>query len=280
MDLADVATRWHPGEVEDETLPDAAVGAAVAGIWGVEPPEASIPPLWHWFHFLDWVPHNALGRDGHPATGHFLPPVDDRRRMFAGGTCSMREPLRYGAPIHRRRTLREVRLTTGRSGDLLFVTVRAELSQAGSVKLVEDQDIVYRVGSPATWRDTALATEQPPVPDDVEHLPLLTDPALLFRMSALTANQHRIHYDETYAREVEQYPGLVVHGPLLVLHMLEIPRRAGQQAQTVSYRLHAPVFCGEPLVAIAEPPAGTARSRELRIATTRNARHASAELRW
>ena len=38
--------------------------------------------------------------------------------------------------------------------------------------------------------------------------------ALLFRYSALTFNGHRIHYDAPYARGVEGYPGLIVHGPL------------------------------------------------------------------
>ncbi len=41
------------------------------------------------------------------------------------------------------------------------------------------------------------------------------DTTLLFRYSALTFNGHRIHYDETYARDTENYEGLVVHGPLL-----------------------------------------------------------------
>ena len=37
---------------------------------------------------------------------------------------------------------------------------------------------------------------------------------MLFRYSALTGNGHRIHYDLDYVRDVEGYPGLIVHGPL------------------------------------------------------------------
>ncbi len=202
--------------------------------------------------------------------------------MFAGGSCTFHAPLRYGEVVHRRLFLREVNLKSGRSGDLLFVSVRSVLSQAGSVCVVEDQDIVYRSGpSAADWRDIAPATGQPSLPDGAEHLALRTDPVLLFRMSALTANQHRIHYDEAYAREVEQYPALVVQGPLLVLHMLEIPRRrAGESLAKVSYRLHAPAFVGEPLLAVSRRSVTDPRTQELSIATTRNPRHASAELRW
>jgi 3-methylfumaryl-CoA hydratase len=53
---------------------------------------------------------------------------------------------------------------------------------------------------------------------------LATDPVLLFRFSALTYNGHRIHYDWPYATEDEGYPDLVVHGPLLALLALELPR--------------------------------------------------------
>jgi 3-methylfumaryl-CoA hydratase len=37
----------------------------------------------------------------------------------------------------------------------------------------------------------------------------------LMLYNAVLWNAHRIHYDETYAKEVEGYPGLVIAGPLL-----------------------------------------------------------------
>ena len=42
----------------------------------------------------------------------------------------------------------------------------------------------------------------------------------LFRFSALTFNAHRIHIDLPYAREVEKYPDLVVHGPLQAMALM------------------------------------------------------------
>ena len=56
-------------------------------------------------------------------------------------------------------------------------------------------------------------------------LAVTATPPLLFRFSALTANAHRIHYDQPYCTDVERYPGLVVHGPLLAVLMAELPRR-------------------------------------------------------
>jgi hydroxyacyl-ACP dehydratase HTD2-like protein with hotdog domain len=80
-------------------------------------------------------------------------------------------------------------------------------------------------------------------------------PVTLFRFSVLTANSHRIHYDQPYATGVEGYPGLLVHGPLLVLTMAGLVERS--DLASMSYRLRAPVFCDEMvevgLVASAEP---------------------------
>lgn len=276
----ELVSGWRPEPVEDECTPDLAVGAAAAGLWGTAAPVAVAPPMWHWFHFVEWTPRHLLGADGHPADGHFLPPVPDRRRMFAGGTCTLHRPVAYGEPVRRRRTMLGARLKDGRTGTLLFVTVRSELYQSGQLCLVEDQDIVYRSGpGDADRRGVALATTGPDIDPD-SALPLVTDPPLLMRMSALTGNQHRIHYDNPYATEVEHYPALVVHGPLLVLHMLELPRRAlpGRTPTTISYRLHSPVYVGEPLAAVAEP--GNSPPLSLRVATARDARHASVELRW
>ena len=55
--------------------------------------------------------------------------------------------------------------------------------------------------------------------------PIEPTAALLFRFSALTYNAHRIHYDRDYAMNVEGYPGLVVHGPLLATLLMDHFRR-------------------------------------------------------
>lgn len=47
---------------------------------------------------------------------------------------------------------------------------------------------------------------------------------LLFRISALTFNAHRIHIDPAYARDVEGFPDQVCHGALAVIVLLEIVR--------------------------------------------------------
>ncbi|MFE2691344.1 hypothetical protein [Streptomyces mirabilis] len=93
----------------------------------------------------------------------------------------------------------------------------------------------------------------------------------------LTANAHRIHYDTPYARDVEGYPGLVVHGPLPALLMLELVRRdaPSRQVLSLSYRLRSPVFAGEHLLARGTPRDDRA---DLSVATHRDPAHATAEV--
>jgi len=258
--LAELVAGWAPEPVELTDTVEAGVLAAFAGaIDAPAPAGGSVPPLWHWFAFLERPARAELGADGHPSAGRFLPPIPDRRRMFAGGRLEVRAPLRVGEPVVRYSQLAAVVAKVGRSGEMLFVTVRHEFralgraggdSAADDMLVVEEQDLVYRSGRPAATR---AADPQPArVPGDGPwRVVLHPDEPLLFRVSALTYNSHRIHYDQAYAREVEGYPGLVVHGPLLALLLLELPRRhaPGMRVQRFAYRLDRPAFVGVPVVA-------------------------------
>ncbi|MFJ8109103.1 hypothetical protein [Streptomyces sp. NPDC096132] len=280
--LASHVESWRPEPVRDEDALPPGPAAALSAL--LDLPEAAaapgepLPPLWQWLYFLHWPPQRALGPDGHPRDARFLPPIPGRRRMFAGGRCEIGEPLRLGEPAERVSGLAAVTPKHGRSGELLFVTERQEFRQHGRTCLVEEQDIVYRSGDgappsrPVTVDDTAV-----PEPEGPWLSRLRPDETLLFRFSALTANAHRIHYDAPYCRDVEGYPGLVVHGPLLALLMLELVRAHAprRRVRSLSYRLHRPAFAGEHLLADGTPTDGRAR---LHTATHREARHATAEV--
>ncbi|GHB73629.1 hypothetical protein GCM10010377_75090 [Streptomyces viridiviolaceus] len=272
---------WSPGTVTDDDVLSPAPVAALSALLDQPEPVAAdgepLPPLWHWLYFLQWPAQQDLGADGHPRHGHFLPPIPERQRMFAGGRCEVVEPLRAGERAQRISSVSTVTTKQGSTGELLFVTVRSEYLQQGRTCLVEEQDIVYRSGRSAGQHPTDLDTSAVPRSHDAWQLPLQPDPTMLFRFSALTANAHRIHYDAPYTRGEEGYPGLVVHGPLLVLAMLELVRRnaPSRPVRSVSYRLRRPAFAGEQLLACGAP---TDRSAALRIATAREDRHATAEV--
>ncbi|MDQ8703743.1 hypothetical protein RCO28_14765 [Streptomyces sp. LHD-70] len=282
--LGSYVESWSPPAVLDEdSLPPGPAAALSAALDLPEPaagPGDPLPPLWHWLYFLEWPAQHDLGPDGHPSDARFLPPIPDRQRMFAGGRCETVGPLRVGEPAQRVCSLSSVTPKSGRSGELLFVTERREFRQSGRTCLVEEQDIVYRAGrSAAAQHPTTLDTSTRACPhsDAPWQLRSQPDERLLFRFSALTANAHRIHYDAPYCRDVEGYPGLVVHGPLLALLMLELVRRNSpqQRVSSLSYRLCKPAFTGEHLLATGTP---TAADAELSIATHREARHATAEV--
>ncbi len=222
-----------------------------------------LPPLWHWFHLLDHPAQAELGDDGHPTAGPFQPPMPDRRRMFAGGRVRFAEPLRFDDQVTRRSTLVAATPKTGRSGEMVFVTVRHEYLRDGAVAIVEEQDFAYRSQPAGERRALALAgpaEDGEQVAEPAWRVRVEPDAAMLFRFSALTYNTHRIHYDHPYVTAVEGYPGLVVHGPLLALLLLELPRRFApdRAVRSFAYRLRSPVFAGAAVEAV-----GTAGNGEV-----------------
>jgi 3-methylfumaryl-CoA hydratase len=212
------------------------------------PTGTALPPLWHWLYFLPLHRHSDIGPDGHARRGGFLPPVPLPRRMWAGSQFEFRAPLRVGDAVLRTSTIDGVTHKSGRTGALVFVKVRHELRCNGAAEpaLVEFHDIVYREARPPGEPEPRPA----PAPADAPWQRVwLPDDVLLFRYSALTFNGHRIHYDRRYVTEVEGYPGLVVHGPLIATLLLDLLRREAPEADVTAFRFKAvrPTFDGRPL---------------------------------
>ena len=172
-----------------------------------------LSPLWHWAFFLETVPIAQTGLDGHPARGSFLPPADNRNRMWAGGRVNFDGALEVGVEARKTSTVTAIQEKKGRTGSLLFVTVKHDIEQNGKLVVSEEQDIVYREPSPPKLQGTE------PAPPAQWSEPVDPSPVLLFRYSAVTFNSHRIHYDHPYVTQTEGYPGLVIHGPLIATMM-------------------------------------------------------------
>lgn len=202
----------------------------------------ALPALWHWAFFQPAEGAGALGEDGHPARGGFLPPAEGRNRMWAGGRLTFYQPLRVGQPATRHSRITAVDEKQGRSGALLFVTVRHEYWQNGESAFIEEQDIVYR--APSAPR---LSLDKPlPVADWSETV--TPTPVLLFRYSAVTFNGHRIHYDWPYATQTEGYPDLVVHGPLIATRLFQafVDARPETRVESFAFRSLRPLFASTP----------------------------------
>lgn len=202
----------------------------------------ALPPLWHWAFFQDPIAESGLGGDGHPARGGFLPPADNRNRMWAGGRVEFIAALRVGGEATRVSTIKHIEEKHGRTGALLFVTVQHDYLQDGELAIREEQDIVYREPSPPK----SGAGEALPNGDWREGV--VPSPTLLFRYSAVTFNGHRIHYDWPYVTDTEGYAGLVVHGPLIATLNLRAFCRANPQTRLrrFAYRGLRPLVAPQP----------------------------------
>lgn len=215
-------------------------------------PGDPLPHLSHWLHFLPNARASEIGADGHPKRGGFLPAVDHLpRRMWAGGRLTFEAPLIVGAAVSKRSTIADIRERESRNGPLVFVTVVHEIFAGdtdGPLLVREEQDIVYRgltTAPPREERRERGTWQRQVLPDEV----------LLFRYSALTFNGHRIHYDAPYVTEVEGYPGLIVHGPMLATLLLDLAERSAPErtVKTLSYRGVAPFFVGREITFNGEP---------------------------
>ncbi|BDX21203.1 acyl-CoA dehydrogenase [Polynucleobacter sp. TUM22923] len=200
-----------------------------------------LPELWHWLYFLPHALQSDIGPDGHPKRGGFLPPVPLPRRMWAGSRVQWLAPLAIGDSIERTSQILSVTHKAGRTGDLIFVLVEHRISNQQGLTMIEEHDIVYR--DAASPEDKPVAPT--PAPVDAQWSKTITaDDVLLFRYSALTFNGHRIHYDRQYVTEVEGYPGLIVHGPLIATLLVDLVRQSipGCTLRQFEFRAIRPTF--------------------------------------
>lgn len=235
--------------VEDvlDPFPSRALAAALDR--EVLPGEGDPLPLYrHHLHFHEPVRASDTGPDGHERLGRFLPDLGEVRRMWAGGRVRFLAPLFLGSRARRTSTITAAQAKEGRSGRLVFVTVEHRYEGPdGRVAVVEEQDVVYREPRPLAAQPQPF--EPPSVLARREHRP---DAVLLFRYSALTYNGHRIHYDRDYVREVEGYPDLVVHGPLLATFLLDLAADTfgAERIAGFTFRNRSPLFVDRSLAVV------------------------------
>lgn len=273
--LQDWIGRTH--EVEDIVTPRLVASyRAMLGSHLAAPQADAAPLALHWCLAPDIADAGLLGPDGHPAKGGFLPPVTLPRRMWAGSDLRLPGTLATGDTVRRRSTIAKIEEKHGRSGPLVFVTVRHEWCNDAGPAVEEDQIIVYReAAGPGAASPEAPSREHPSVPHEraVE-----IDPVLMFRYSALTFNGHRIHYDYPYATGIEHYPGLVIHGPLQATLLLNFAASIhGRPPRYFSFRGTSPAAGMQTLTLRAAPDSAGGLALEVHSATMQVTMKASAQ---
>ncbi len=244
IDIEHLRTWIGKSETKTDTLhPGPLAGLAATLDRDELEPQAGerVPPAGHWIYFNPQAKASDIGPDGHPKRGDFLPPVDLPRRMWAGGRMRWPGELKVADVVTRTSTIMDVSHKSGKSGELVFVLVSHEIAAADGVCVEEEHDIVYRA---AADPGAPPPPARPAPADAVWSRTIDPDPVLLFRYSALTFNGHRIHYDLPYVTEVEGYPGLIVHGPLIATSLMDLCRRERPDRRLVrfDYRALSPLF--------------------------------------
>ena len=223
--------------------PVAALNATLDRSEAFPSPGDPLPPLYHWLTFLPLAETSELDADGHPRRGDFLPPVTLPRRMWASSEVAFTGRVRIGEEATRSSVIEDIAEKQGRTGPLVFVTIRHEIANADGIAITDRQTIVYRGVDRGVDRGAAGGGKLPagkPAPGASDFSRAITpSAALLFRYSALIFNAHRIHYDHPYTTEVEGYPGLVVHGPLLATLLADLVRRALPDHAITRFRFRA-----------------------------------------
>jgi 3-methylfumaryl-CoA hydratase len=220
-----------------------------------DPPPAigdKLPTGWHALLFPRVARRSMVGRDGHPKLGDFLPPMPLPRRMFAGRRTQFLTDLRIGDAVTCASVIGSITPKAGKSGQMIFLTLRHSIESPRGLAIIEEQDVVYREETTDSRRaDVKPAAAPLTAPWRREHI---ADEVTLFRYSALTFNGHRIHYDLPYVTDVEGYPGLVVNGGLTTLYLYELLRdRAPRPLKTMSTRNLRPLFGNQPFSVCADP---------------------------
>ena len=204
-----------------------------------------VPYGWHWLYFLNLPLQKNLGPDGHEKRIGFMPPIDLPIRMYAGGEINYFKPLLIGEKLKKTSSIISIENKKGSTGNLTFLKIKHEITNKKEVLINEIQNLVYREDRKSQKAKSTISIK---APNNFHYEKSWhTSPEMLFRYSALTHNTHKIHYDFPYAKDVEGYPQIVVHGPLMATFLLDLIKNIITNKQKLikfTFKLKSPVFVG------------------------------------
>ncbi|KAG1153040.1 hypothetical protein G6F37_000073 [Rhizopus arrhizus] len=225
-----------------------------------------LPPAWHLAYFPPRLPEKELSKDGYDTD--WSPPEPYTRRMWAGGKLEwdVHNPLRVGDQVRMEACLRDVDIKE--EGEAAFVWADYKFHNKYGLALKESRCWVYTNGYQKRKKEVSKITQNKSSSHEVLSNPEFTfnvtpSPITLFRFSALTFNAHLIHYDHTYATEVEKQKGCLTHGPLSLIYMVnqldqylatkDVDQSAGgnkpisRKIKSIEYRCLNPLPVNEPI---------------------------------
>jgi 3-methylfumaryl-CoA hydratase len=215
-----------------------------------------VPWGWHFIFFPRIIRTDQLSPDGLSAEFEGCPDSPLPKRMFVGNNLKFHEPLRIGDHATKTIHIKSVNPKNGRSGKLVFVTFAIDITGPRGLVLEDEHMMVFKDDGPSeSPASTQASIFTPPKIAWVRTLTL--DEVTLFRYSAVTFNPHRIHYDQPYAVNQENYSGLVVQGGLTSLLLLELLhdhwKDQPHDMDSYTMRAKAPLFANQTITLSGQP---------------------------
>lgn len=241
------------------------------------PADTLVPPGHHLVYFTPNGLETELGKDGTDVS--FNPPAPFTRRMWAGGKMSWPsladnhsgQPvdlgrLRVGDEASETTRLLSATPKKSRTGEeMILVEVEKEIkTKSQGLAVLDKRSWIFRkeldpttqaqpprLPSDANLRAPSEVRDETNPDGKITARSLRWSPTALFRFSALTFNGHKIHYNEDWTRAVEGHPGVVVHGPLNLICILDYWRDAHGKGlglyvpRDIIYKAIAPIYAGE-----------------------------------
>jgi len=234
-----------------------------------DPVPPGFPPL---------VPLARLREDGQPTGGGVAPPVPLPRRRLVGVRGVYHDALRVGDDVTKITEVASITTEDRGAGPVVTVTVRETIGTRRGTAVIDEHDVLY-FGEDGPGRD-----ETPPALPATAAWTRTYDsnPVMIFRLSAVRFNSHRIHYDRDYTTGTEGYPKPVVPVTLVSFLMMEMCRTEApdRPLTAFSYQSEKPVFDLGPYKIFGAPDGGPddgdvrlwATDYEGALAVTANAR--------
>ncbi len=212
----------------------------------------ALPRGWHLALFSVNTRQSELRADGMAGLGVTLPELNLPRIVFGGRNIRFLKDIPIGSKLLRVSRLLSVSPKEGRSGNFAVASIQHEIFIAGDIEpaVLELHDYVMRAAATPQVPGMPAPSLPKPVsmPGPTHRKIIVPDEMLLFRVSAVMFNPHRIHYDLPYASKEEAYPSLVVNGSVTSLLLLEFFRsEAAVEPTSIVLRNAGLAYCGRPL---------------------------------
>ncbi len=211
-----------------------------------------IPRGWHFVLLAADARRSQLRADGFPGLGVPIPDLGLSRLVLGRRRVEFRNDIPIGATVQRISSIQSLTRKETASGPMAFVTVQHALCGRSDTTPDIVEHTTYVLLSEERSAGSGPAVEVEPARSS-RRKTVTPDDTMLFQYSALGFNSHKIHIDRDYARNVEDYPDLVVNGGLTTLLMTEFLRNdLAQRIASIDVRHTAPLFCCRPITLAAD----------------------------